>query len=214
MTSPHNETITVAVVEDNDALRDGWSMLLNGSPGFVFVGAYASAEEAMEPIREIAPDVVLMDISLPGITGVECVRKLKSEKTKTSFIMITVHEDSEQVFEALKAGASGYLVKRTPPARILEAIADVMNGGSPMSSHIASLVVRSFQQENVVNPDTLSLTKREQEILALLAKGFRYKEIGEALFISTETVRGHLRHVYEKLHVRSRTEAVLKFLAK
>ncbi|MBI2429171.1 MAG: response regulator transcription factor [Ignavibacteriales bacterium] len=207
-------TITVSVVEDNDALREGWGVLLKGSPGFTCIGAYSSAEEALEKIPSNIPDVILMDINLPGISGVDCVKKLKKNLPAISIIMITVHEDSEQVFEALKAGANGYLVKRTPPAKILEAIDDVLKGGSPMSSQIARLVVQSFQNPPAINDETAALTTREQEILALLAKGFRYKEIGESLFISTETVRGHLRHIYEKLSVRSRTEAVLKYLGK
>lgn len=207
-------TITVSVVEDNDALREGWGVLLKGSHGFTCVGAYSSAEEALEKIPASIPDVILMDINLPGISGVDCVRKLKKSLPQISIIMITVHEDSEQVFEALKAGANGYLVKRTPPAKILEAIDDVVKGGSPMSSQIARLVVQSFQSSPKVANDMHALTNREQEILALLAKGFRYAEIGESLFISTETVRGHLRHIYEKLSVRSRTEAVLKYLGK
>jgi DNA-binding NarL/FixJ family response regulator len=204
--------IRVGVVEDNATLREGMVMLLNGSPGFTCAGAYGSAEEALVALPAVTPHVVLMDINLPKASGIECVRRLKTLLPGAQMLMFTVHEDGEQVFDALAAGAAGYLVKRTPPAKILEAIEDVMKGGSPMSGQVARLVVQSFQKMGPSVNTTENLTNREQEVLALLAKGYRYKEIAETLFISPETVRGHLRHVYEKLHVRSRSEAILKYL--
>jgi DNA-binding NarL/FixJ family response regulator len=160
------------------------------------------------------PDVLLMDINLPAMSGIDCVRKLKDIDPSLQVMMVTMYEDSQQVFKALEAGASGYIVKRTPPGKLLEAIREVHQGGSPMTMQIARMVVQSFHQLGNSLDDSSNLTKREQEILSYLAKGLRYKEIADALFISVETVRSHLRRIYEKLHVRSRTEAVLKYLHK
>lgn len=207
-------SINVSIVEDIKEIREGFCALINGSEGLKCVSCFSNAETALRDLIDDKPDVVLMDIGLPGMSGIECIRKLKAKKPELQIIMLTVYEDDDHIFKALVAGASGYLIKKTPPARLLEAIQDVYNGGSPMSSQIARKVIGTFQSLNKSSVETENLSVREQEILSYLAKGFRYKEIAEKLFISIETVRTHLRNIYEKLQVRSRTEAVLKFLNK
>ena len=170
-------------------------------------------ESALAQLPALRPDVVLMDIRLPGLSGIECVRRLKAVLPGVQIVMLTVFEDEERVFDALAAGATGYLVKRTPPAEILAAIAEVRRGGSPMSSAIARKVVQAFQHSRRSAPGgALELSPREQEILTLLARGLRYKEVADQLGIALDTVRSHIRRIYEKLHVTSRTEAVVKFL--
>lgn len=204
--------ITVAIVDDDKDVRDGIAVLINGTSGYQCVGAYASAEEAIEQIPKSAIDVVLMDINMPQISGIECVTKLKLRQPSLQIMMLTSFEDDDKIFQSLLAGASGYLLKKTPPAKLLEAIEEIHKGGSPMSNQIARKVVETFQRSASPQDETINLTQREQEILSHLAKGYRYKEIADALFISVETVRTHLRNIYDKLHVRSRTEAVLKYL--
>jgi DNA-binding NarL/FixJ family response regulator len=206
--------IRVSIVEDIKDIREGLGTLICGSEGFSCVSSYPNAESALKEIIYDKPDVVLMDIGLPGMSGIDCIRKLKLKEPGIQIIMLTVYEDDDHIFNALVAGASGYLIKKTPPVKLLEAIQDVYNGGSPMSSQIARKVISEFQSINKSSVETESLSSREQEILSYLAKGYRYKEIAEKLFISIETVRTHLRNIYEKLHVHSRTEAVLKFLNK
>jgi DNA-binding NarL/FixJ family response regulator len=206
--------IHIAIVEDDRMVRDGLQMLLNGSPGFSCVAVYGSGEEALAGLPEVTPDVVLMDINLPGINGIECILKLKEKELPILFIMLTVFEDPDAIFQSLSAGACGYLLKHTPPARLLEAIQDVYRGGSPMSGEIARKVVQSFQHPPLASSTSTVLTKREEEILGYLAQGYFYKEIAGSLFISVETVRTHIRNIYEKLQVRTRTEAVLKYLKK
>lgn len=205
--------IKVAIVEDDAGVREGLVGLINGTRNFSCVGAHANAEVALKRIPEAWPDVVLMDINLPNMSGMECVSKLKELRPALQVIMLTVYGDNEQIFESLTRGASGYLLKKTTPAKILEAIADVHSGGSPMSNTIARRVVQHFQKRAPSN-NTETLTKREHEILVFLAKGQQYKEIADGLSISLETVRVHIRHIYEKLQVHSRTEAVVKFLGK
>ena len=202
--------IDIAIVEDEDDVREGLAMLINGSEGFRCVQTYSSAEKALPEIVKNKPDVVLMDINLPGISGIDCTRQLKAHQPGLPVMVLTVYDDDEKIFESLKAGACGYLLKKTPPAKILEAIVDLHNGGSPMSSRIARKVVQTFHAIGTSSEETENLSKREHEILFYLAKGYRYKEIAEALFISIATVRTHLRNIYDKLHVRSRSEAVLK----
>jgi DNA-binding NarL/FixJ family response regulator len=206
--------IQVAIVEDEDNVREGLAALINGSEGFRCGLTYASAEQALPELLRKKPDVVLMDINLPGMSGIECIRRLRTRQPDLPIMMLTVYADDEKIFESLKAGASGYLLKKTPPARLLEAILDLHNGGSPMSSCIARKVVQVFRATGPASHAAENLTTREHEILSYLAKGYRYKEIADALFISIETVRTHLRNVYEKLHVRSRSEAVLKVFQK
>lgn len=202
--------INVAIVEDSKEIREGLEILLNGSDGYYCVGAFATGEDALLGLLSRKPDVVLMDINLPGVSGIECTRRLKQQRPGLPIMVLTVFEDDEMIFESLKAGASGYLLKKTPPARLLDAILDVHAGGSPMSSRIARKVVATFQALGTSSKETENLSPREHEIMAYLAKGYRYKEIADALFISVETVRTHLRNIYDKLHVRSRSEAVLK----
>lgn len=205
--------IKVAIVEDDSRFRESLAVLIGGADGFCCAGSYPNAEVALKRIPEDWPDLILMDINLPKISGIQCVAKLKALKPTIQILMLTAHEDSELIFNSLKAGASGYLVKRTAFAKILEALADVHSGGSPISSTIARKVVRYFQEESSpYGPENLSL--REIEILTHLSKGYQHKEIAELLSISPLTVRAHLRNIYDKLHVRTRTEAVVKFLGK
>lgn len=204
----------VAIVEDNDKIRDGLEILINGSPEFSCVATYESAEEALKYLPGKKPDVVLMDIALPGMSGIECVGDLKKSLPDVQVMMLTVYEDDDRVFKSLVAGATGYILKNIMPAQLFEAIRDVHNGGSPMSNVIARKVVQAFQSFGSLSKDLESLSDREKEILSYVAKGFHDKEVAEKLFISAETVRKHLRNIYQKLHVRSRTEAVLKFLHK
>jgi RNA polymerase sigma factor (sigma-70 family) len=201
--------IHVVIVEDIKEIREGLQLLIDTNEGFVCNRTFASAEEAIDAIPSILPDVVLMDINLPGINGIQAVRILKPTCSGTEFIMSTVYEDDENIFESLKAGANGYLLKKTAPSQILDAIVQVHNGGSPMNSLIARKVISSFQQKNTIDEASL-LTAREKEILKALAKGLRYKEIADELEISIETVRSHARKIYEKLQVQSRTEALNK----
>jgi len=204
--------ISIAIVEDIDVIRSGLVSLIESSDDYQCVGAYSNGEEALEGIPTVGADIVLMDINLPGISGIECIRRLKVTLPKLQIMMLTVFEDEEKIFESLRAGASSYMLKKTPPAKLLDALHDLRGGGSPMSSGIARKVVQAFQQMPNSSKETQNLSKREQEILSYLAKGYRYKEIADVLFISIETVRTHLRNIYEKLQVRSRTEAVLKYL--
>ena len=205
--------IRVSVVEDDARVRSGLVQLINLSEGFQCVSHHANAEAALSELPAAKPDVVLMDINLPGANGVECVRQLKPQLPNTQIVMLTVYEETEMIFKALTAGATGYLLKQTPPAELLTAIRDVHRGGSPMTSHIARKIVASFQQQPVAPARGLeNLTPREQEVLDHLARGFLYKEIADALGISYDTVHAHIRRIYEKLQVRSRTEAVAKHL--
>ncbi len=204
--------IRVSIVEDDDEVRKSLAVLLNGSEGFECVSTHRSAEEALTAIPARRPDVVLMDINLPGQSGIECVRQLKARLPATHFLMLTMYEDSKLIFQSLGAGASGYLLKRTAPAKLMEAIQEMQGGGAPMSGTIARIVVQHFQDRPAPASETDSLSPREREVLDLLAKGHRYKEIAERLGISFDTVRAHLRNIYDKLQVRSRTEAVVKYL--
>jgi DNA-binding NarL/FixJ family response regulator len=207
-------SIAVSIVEDDPGVRSSLVKLINSSPGYRCVSQHSSAENALDEIPKLKPDVTLMDINLPGINGVECVRKLKPILPRTQVIMLTVYQNTDHIFKALAAGATGYLLKQTPPAELLAAIRDVNAGGSPMSGHIARKIVQSFQGagSSQASEEAESLSPREAEVLDLLAKGFLYKEIADQMKISYATVHTHIRHVYEKLHVRSRTEAVAKHL--
>jgi DNA-binding NarL/FixJ family response regulator len=207
-------THTVAIVEDDAGIREDLVALLNGSPGCRCLGACGSGEEAMVQIPHWRPEVVLMDINLPRMSGIECVARLKAKMPELLVLMLTVYEDGDSIFRALKAGASGYLVKRLASDRLLEAIQEVSAGGSPMSCHIARKVVQFFNQEGPSPEVSENLSPRELEILDLLVAGCFFKEIADRLGISGETVRTHVNHVYRKLHVRSRTEAVVKYLRK
>ena len=203
--------ISVSIVEDNEKLRGTLARVLNRAEGFRCVSQHPSAEDALKELPEVKPDVVLMDINLPGMNGVECVRQLKKVLPGIQIIMLTVYEDTENIFDALAAGASGYLLKRTTGSELIEAIQDVQRGGSPMTAHIARKVVQSFQKNAPAQPAE-SLSEREQQVLDLLSHGLMYKEIADKLQISYETVHTYIRRIYEKLRVRTRTEAVAKFL--
>ena len=204
--------ITVSIVEDNEQLRTTLARVLNRAEGFRCLSHYANAEDALKEMPTVKPEVVLMDINLPGINGVECVRQLKQSLPALQVIMLTVYEDTENIFSALAAGATGYLLKRTKSAELLEAIREVHRGGSPMTTHIARKVTQSFQKAGSSPQATENLLQREQEVLDCLSHGFLYKEIAEKLGISYETVHTYIRRIYEKLQVRTRTEAVAKFL--
>jgi DNA-binding NarL/FixJ family response regulator len=206
--------IKVSIVEDDRRVRESLAILISGGENLQCVSTHATGEEALAEIPRFNPDVVLMDINLPGISGIECVRKLKTQFPKLQILMLTMYEDDEKVFQSLVAGASGYLVKRTSPAELLTAIGEVHRGASPMSGKIARTVVEYFQKVQKVSAPHEYLSKREEEILNLLVKGYRYKEIADALSIGFETVRSHLKNIYDKLHVHSRTEAVVKYLQK
>lgn len=206
--------IKVVIIEDNDDIRNSLNILIDGSAGIRCVQTYTNAEDAISGIPAINPDVAIVDVHLPKRSGIECIGTLKPVCASTQFMIFTIFEDDETVFNAIKAGATGYLLKNTSPDKILSAINDIYRGGSPMSGQIARKVLQSFF--NPVKPkDTLEvLTVRENEILNLLSKGYRYKEIASKLFISTETVRTHIRNIYEKLQVESRTEALNKLYKK
>jgi len=206
--------ISVSIVEDNDKLRETLARVLNRADGFRCVSDYPNAEDALKDLPQMRPDVVLMDINLPGMNGVECVRQMKQILPQTQVMMLTVYEDTENIFNALAAGASGYMLKRTSSKELLNAIQEVHRGGSPMTMHIARKVVQSFQKAEPSAQATETLSDREQQVLDLLSQGLMYKEIADKLGISYETVHTYIRRIYEKLQVRTRTEAVAKFLRK
>ena len=210
--------IRVAIVEDDEVVRESLAVLIGGASGFACVGAHPAAKPALKKLPREKPDVVLMDINLPQVSGIECTRALKELMPETQIIMLTVCGDDDAIFESIRAGASGYLLKREQHTRILAAIEEVHEGGSPMSSSIARRVVQSVRQARAsagsATAGLAALSPRENEILTHLAKGSRYKEIAQQLEIKLDTVRTHLRRIYEKLHVSSRTEAAVKFLRK
>lgn len=206
--------IKVSIVEDDDWIRENLARQIEQTGELNCVSRYRTAEDAVSGIPRDNPDVVLMDINLPKMNGIECVRKLKSVIPSAQIVMLTAYEDSEQIFNSLVAGASGYLLKRTPQAEILEAISQVHSGASPMSGHIARKVVQYFNQIGGATKDLEKLSQREKEILDQLARGAAYKEIAEQLRISIDTVRMHIKGIYSKLHVHSRGEAVAKYLHK
>jgi len=204
--------ISVSIVDDEKKLCQSIANFLNSSPGFRCVSMYGNAEAALKHLPSDLPDVVLMDINMAGINGIECVKRLKVLIPSAQILMFTIYEDTEQIFKALAAGATGYLLKRREPEELLQALRDVHAGGSPMSNSIARKVVASFQKADQTGEKQNLLTAREQRVLDLLAQGLAYKQIGDEMGISINTIRTHLRHIYEKLHVQSRTEAVAKYL--
>lgn len=211
--APHPATITVSIVDDDAGVRDSIIQYIALAGGFRCLGAYATAAEALESIPAQKPDVVLMDINMPEMDGIECARRLKAAVPGLHILMLTVYEDADLIFKALAAGASGYLLKRMPPDKLIEAIQDVHRGGSPMSSSIARKVVQFFQQSPPRKNAKEQLSGREREVLRLLSQGYAYKQISDELKISMDTARTYIRRIYEKLHVHSRTEAVVRFLA-
>ena len=206
----NEDKIIVSIVEDTEDIREALRVLINGSSGFECVHVYADAEEALDKMPENNINVVLMDINLPGMDGIGCMKTLKPSMPNAQFMMCTVYDDDDHIFNALQSGASGYILKRTSPAQILEAIRDLHEGGSPMSSEIARRVVGSMQQHGKTAETVELLTDREKEILDFLAKGYLYKEIAAELFISNHTVKKHIHNIYDKLHVQTRTEALNK----
>lgn len=205
-------SVSLSIVEDKADFRESLLQILAKARGYRCLHTYGTGEEALQGIPASPPDVVLMDINLPGMNGVECVRRLHAQVPTVRVIMLTVHDNTENIYAALKAGASGYLLKRTSPAKLLEAIQDVLDGGAPMSSVIARKVVQSFQHAEPADQKWENLSSREQEVLEMLAKGYLYKEISDQLHLGLGTIKTYIRRIYEKLHVQSRTEAVLKYL--
>src|SRR5580700_10918132 len=203
---------TVAIVEDNAVMRKTFREWIDGASGFRCVFACATAEEALAEIPRLKPDVVLMDIHLPGESGIACTAQLKEKLPGVQVIIVTVYRNHELIIQALQAGACGYLLKRSSPEELLKAISEVRSGGAPMTGEIARMLVEAFQKKPASLVSCDGLTQREFEILALLSEGLSNKEIADRGKISYDTVRAHLRHIYEKLHVRGRTEAVKKFL--
>ena len=206
--------IKVSIIEDDDWIRENLAIRIGRTNGFVCGGCYRSSEDALAQIASDVPDVILVDINLPKMDGIECVRKLKLLVPSAQIMMLTVYEDSDKIFNSLLAGASGYLLKRTPQTEILDAIQDVHRGQSPMSGHIARKVVQYFNQRGSADTELEKLSKREREVLDYLAQGIPYKEIADVLSLSIDTIRMHIKGIYGKLHVHSRGEAVAKYLRK
>jgi DNA-binding NarL/FixJ family response regulator len=205
-----NAPVNICIIEDHEDIRNGIVFIINTYPGF-HCTAYRNGEEAIRDFERAVPDAVLMDINLPGMNGIECTRVIKEKHPDALIMMCTVFEDSEKIFDALKAGASGYILKRTAGETLIEAIKELLRGGAPMSSDIARKVVNSFREERTrEKPDYPELTNKENEILTLLADGYGNKEIADRLFVSVNTVRTHIYHIYEKLHVHNRVEALNK----
>lgn len=204
--------IKVVVVEDNDTIREGLKILIDGTSGYTCVATYSKCESMLKNVESLQPDVLLMDIGLPGMNGIEGIKEVKSIIPELTILVLTVYEENDLIFDALCAGACGYLVKKTPPSRLLEAIDEAYHGGAPMSSHIARKVIDFFQQKKTTskNDSASTLTPREKEILSGLVDGNSFKAIADSLFISIETVRFHFRNIYKKLHVHSQSEAVAK----
>ena len=204
--------ITVSIVDDEKELCQSIATFVNGASGFRCLSMYHSGEAALERLPQDKPDVVLMDINLAGMSGIECVKRLKAAVPQLQVMMLTVYEDTDQIFKALSAGANGYVLKRLTPNKLLEAISDVHGGGSPMSSSIARKVVTSFQKSTRVNDEKTHFSSREQMVLDCFAKGLTYKQTADQLSISIDTIRTYVRRIYEKLHVQSATEAVAKYM--
>ena len=203
-------SISIVIVEDLDEVRDGLKNFLALSQDFKVLDTFKTAEQALDYIPKLHPDIVIMDISLPGMNGIECIRQVKDKSPSTQFMMFTVYENDEKVFEALKAGAAGYLLKNTGLIQLIESLTELYNGGSPMSANIARKLVTVFREQQNESVPVDILSNRENNILQLLSRGLLYKEIAEQLTISVSTVRQHIHHIYEKLHVQNRTEAINK----
>jgi DNA-binding NarL/FixJ family response regulator len=204
--------ITIGIVEDDSRIRWGLEAILREEPDFECVGQFASGEEALKHLPQLKPKVVIMDVNLPGMSGIDCVRQLTACENPPQVIMLTVRQDSEIIFASLAAGACGYLLKPPTASQLVDAVRDVFAGGAPMTASIARRVAQSFKKQETKNPEIESLTPREVEVLELLAKGFAYKEVAADLEISYSTVQRHIESIYRKLHVHSRTHAVTKFL--
>jgi two-component system, NarL family, response regulator LiaR len=205
------QLITVCIVEDRKDIRESLKILVNDSPECACIGAFENGEDALKEIPELQPDVVLMDIDLPGMNGIACIKELKPLCPRVQFMICTVYDEDEKIFDALAAGANSYILKRSDSDTLINSIKDLHNGGSPMSSDIARKIVKQFQSNVSVEKEDFHLTDREKEILELLAKGLTYQQTADKIFISGKTIKKHVYNIYEKLHVNSRTEAVNKY---
>lgn len=202
--------IKVLLYEDNPQLREGLMMLINGSDGFEVVAAFKNCDNAPDEVDIYQPDVILMDIDMPGINGIQGLKNIREVNDKVKILMLTVFDDNKNVFEAIKSGANGYLLKKTPPGKLLDYITEANSGGAPMSSSIATQVLRMFSDMNNTKGVDYALSDREKEVLQLLVNGYSYKMIASEMFIAIDTVRSHIKKIYEKLHVNSKSEAVAK----
>lgn len=202
--------IKVILYEDNPPLREGLTMLLNGSDGFEVIGAFSNCNSVVQDVSSLQPDVILMDIDMPGINGIQGLKLIRQQNFDVKILMLTVFDDNKNVFEAVKSGANGYLLKKTPPAKLLEYIQEAHTGGAPMSSSIATQVLKMFSEMHSDQGSNYSLSEREKQVLQLLVNGYSYKMIAAEIYISIDTVRSHIKKIYEKLHVNSKSEAVAK----
>ncbi|HEY0677123.1 MAG TPA: response regulator transcription factor [Chitinophagaceae bacterium] len=202
--------IKLMLYEDNPQLREGLTMLLNGSDGFEVVGAFKNCNHVEDEVEAFDPDVILMDIDMPGTNGIEGLKRLRKVNSRAKVLMLTVFDDNKNVFEAIRSGANGYLLKKTPPARLIEYINEANSGGAPMTSSIATQVLKMFTDQNAQQGEDYHLSDREKQVLQLLVNGYSYKMIASEMFISIDTVRSHIKKIYEKLHVNSKSEAVAK----
>lgn len=202
--------IKLMLYEDNPQLREGLTMLLNGSDGFEVVGGFKNCNHIEDEVQALDPDVILMDIDMPGTNGIEGLKRLRKVNAKAKVLMLTVFDDNKNVFEAIRSGANGYLLKKTPPAKLIEYINEANSGGAPMTSSIATQVLRMFTDQHAQQGEDYHLSEREKQVLQLLVNGYSYKMIASEMFISIDTVRSHIKKIYEKLHVNSKSEAVAK----
>lgn len=205
-----NKAIQVIYYEDNTNLREGIAFLIQSTPGLELLATFSNADTVKQDVLQLKPDVVLTDIDMPGTNGIDAVAAIKAVSPAIQVIMLTVFDDEEKIFNAIRNGASGYLLKHTPPGEIIDSIFDVYNGGSPMTANVARKVLQYFQQQPRVQKQDYKLSERELDIVKGLVNGYSYKTIGQELFISIDTVRSHIRSIYEKLQVHSKTEAVTK----
>jgi len=202
--------IKVLIYEDNPQLREGLTMLIDGSEGYKVLAAYKNCLNAVDEVEAFNPDVVLMDIDMPGRTGIEALKLIREGNKDVKVLMLTVFDDNKNVFEAIRSGANGYILKKTPPSRLLEYIAEAATGGAPMTASIASQVLKMFSEVHRIGNDDYNLSDREKQVLQLLVNGYSYKMIAAEMFIAIDTVRSHIKKIYEKLHVNSKSEAVAK----
>ena len=202
--------IKILIYEDNPQLREGLTMLINGSEGFEVLAAYKNCNNVIDEVQAWKPDVILMDIDMPGTNGIEGLKQIRAVGSEVKILMLTVFDDNKNVFDAIKAGASGYILKKTAPARLLEYIAEAASGGAPMTSSIATQVLKMFSESNKDSGEDYNLSDREKQVLSLLVNGYSYKMIASEMIISIDTVRSHIKKIYEKLHVNSKSEAVAK----
>ena len=207
------DNISVCIVEDMEEVRNGLAGIINMTEGFKVVQSFTNAEDALAKLPKLSPDIVVMDIHLPGMNGIECIKQVRKKNPQIQFMMFTVYENSDTVFEALEAGATGYLLKNSSPAKIIESLCELYNGGSPMNAEIAKKLVTRFQKQAAVNND-YNLTPKEKQVLEMMAKGYLYKEIANELNNTVNTIKQHIRNIYEKLHVQNKAEAINKVYLK